>query len=134
MKNKNFNYQLIFRRASFVIYDVASVLAASFLAISMRYEFEYDLIPGYFLETIVRFLPFNIVFTIIIFYIFRLYHSLWAFAGESELQNVIVACFLSSAAFLMYSGTSKMAATSGATSKMGSFNIYARSSSSVLIL
>ena len=66
MKDKTINYQLIFRRASFVIYDVASVLAASFLAISMRYEFEYDMIPEYFLETIIRFLPFNIVFTIII--------------------------------------------------------------------
>ena len=97
MKNKTFNYQLFFRRASFVIYDVASVLAASFLAISMRFEFEYELIPDYFIDTIIRFLPFNIIFTIIIFYIFRLYHSLWAFAGESELQNVIVACFVSSA-------------------------------------
>ena len=97
MKNKTINYQLIFRRTSFVIYDVASVLAASFLAISMRYEFEYDMIPEYFLETITRFLPFNIIFTLIIFYIFRLYHSLWAFAGESELQNIVVACFVSSA-------------------------------------
>ena len=52
MKKVNINYALIFRRVSFVIYDVASVLAASFLAISMRYEFEYDMIPGYFLETI----------------------------------------------------------------------------------
>ena len=47
MKDKTINYQLIFRRASFVIYDVASVLAASFLAISMRYEFEFDMIPDY---------------------------------------------------------------------------------------
>ena len=66
MKNKTFNYQLFFRRTSFVIYDVASVLAASFLAISMRYEFEYEMIPDYFLETIFRFLPFNIIFTIIL--------------------------------------------------------------------
>lgn len=97
MEKKQINYQLIFRRVSLVIYDVASVLGASFLAIVMRYEFEYDLIPNYFLETILRFLPFNIIFTIIIFYGFRLYHSLWAFAGESELQNIIVGCFLSSA-------------------------------------
>lgn len=97
MEKNQINYQLIFRRISLVIYDVASVLAASFLAIVMRYEFEYELIPDYFLETILRFLPFNIIFTIIIFYFFRLYHSLWAFAGENELQNIIVSCFLSSA-------------------------------------
>ena len=97
MEKNLINYQLIFRRISLVIYDMASVLAASFLAIVMRYEFEYELIPDYFVETILRFLPFNIIFTIIIFYGFRLYHSLWAFAGESELQNIIVGCFLSSA-------------------------------------
>ena len=97
MENKQINYQLLFRRVSLVFYDIASILAASFLAIAMRYEFEYELIPDYFLETILRFLPFNIIFTIIIFYFFRLYHSLWAFAGENELQNIIVGCFLSSA-------------------------------------
>ena len=97
MDKKLINYQLVFRRASFVLYDIASVLGASFLAIVMRYEFQYEAIPNYFLETILRFLPFNIIFTIVIFYVFRLYHSLWAFAGESELQNIIVSCFLSSA-------------------------------------
>ena len=97
MEKKQFNYQLIFRRASLVIYDVASVLGASFLAIAMRYEFQYELIPDYFLETILRFLPFNIIVTIAVFYVFRLYQSLWAFDGENELQNIIVACFLSSA-------------------------------------
>ena len=30
-----------------------------------------------------------------IFYLFRLYHSLWAFAGENEMQNLIMSCFLS---------------------------------------
>ena len=48
MEKNQINYQLIFRRISLVIYDVASVLAASFLAIVMRYEFEYELIPDYF--------------------------------------------------------------------------------------
>lgn len=97
MKKREFNRQLFSRRAGLMIYDVVSVLAASFLAIAMRYEFEYDTIPSYFLETIFRFLPFNIICTVTIFYIFRLYHSLWAFAGENELQNVVVASFLASA-------------------------------------
>lgn len=97
MNKMTFNRQLFSRRAGLMLYDIASVLAASFLAISMRYEFNYDMIPSYFLETIARFLPFNIVITLAIFYLFRLYHSLWAFAGENELQNVVVASFLASA-------------------------------------
>ena len=85
------NYKLFYRRACLIIYDIASVLIASFLAIAMRYEFNLNDIPGYFLDTIIRFLPFNLVITIIIFYLFKLYNSLWAFAGENELQNIIVA-------------------------------------------
>ena len=93
MNKKLFNYQLLYRRTVLLIYDMASVVIASFLAIAMRYEFEYEMIPDYFIDTIIRFLPVNLVLTIIIFYFFRLYNSLWAFAGETELQNVIVACF-----------------------------------------
>ena len=80
-----------------IIYDIASILFASFFAIVLRYEFEFNMIPDYFLEPIVRFLPFNIVITLLIFFFFKMYNSLWAFAGETELQNVIVSCFLSAA-------------------------------------
>jgi len=94
---KTFNYQLLYRRTCLIIYDVASVLIASFFAIVLRYEFELETIPNYFMDTIIRFLPFNIVITLVIFSFLKLYNSLWAFAGETELQNVIVACFLSAA-------------------------------------
>lgn len=40
-------------------------------------------------------LPVNILITLLCFYIFRLYHSLWAFAGVNELQNVVVGSFCS---------------------------------------
>ncbi len=94
---KSFNYQLFYRRTCLIIYDIASVLIASFFAIALRYEFELEMIPDYFLDTIIRFLPFNIVITLVIFFFLKLYNSLWAFAGETELQNVIVSCFLSAA-------------------------------------
>ena len=94
---KTFNYQLFYRRTCLIVYDIASVLIASFFAIALRYEFELEMIPDYFLDTIIRFLPFNIVITLVIFFFLKLYNSLWAFAGETELQNVIVSCFLSAA-------------------------------------
>lgn len=97
MEQKSFNYQLLYRRICFMIYDIGSICLASFLAISMRFEFEYEAIPDYFINTIIRFLPWNILITLAIFWFFRLYHSLWAFAGENELQNLVVACFLSTA-------------------------------------
>lgn len=91
------NFQLIYRRVFLIVYDIASIILSSFLAISMRYEFAFGDVPEYFWQTIIRFLPINIVLTLLIFYFFKLYNSLWAFAGESELQNLVFACFLSSA-------------------------------------
>ena len=100
-----FNYKLFYRRTFLVIYDIISVILASYLAVLIRYEFHVDSIPSHFLVPITRFLPFNILLTLFIFYLFRLYHSLWAFAGETELQNVVVSCVLSavlSSVFLQF--------------------------------
>ncbi|HJA31206.1 MAG TPA: polysaccharide biosynthesis protein [Candidatus Eisenbergiella pullicola] len=92
-KKKNpFNYQLFYRRTALIVYDIISVVASSFLALLIRYDFELDAIPEEFLLPIRQFLWMNILLTLIIFYFFRLYHSLWAFAGETELQNLVMAC------------------------------------------
>ena len=83
------------RRIALIIIDIASVIGASYLAILMRYEFHFAQIPRYFLQPVTQWLPIGIVVTIVVFYILRLYHSLWAFAGENELQNLVVACVIS---------------------------------------
>ena len=92
---KPFNVKLFYRRTCLVIYDVISIVLASYVAILWRYDFHLDEIPGHFMQPIEHFLPVNILVTLIVFYIMRLYSSLWAFAGETELQNIVVACVLS---------------------------------------
>ena len=92
---QHFNYQLFYRRTALIIYDILSVTASSFLAILLRYDMYLDEIPDQFLMPIRNFLPLNILLTMGIFYLFRLYHSLWAFAGENEMQSLVMACFLS---------------------------------------
>lgn len=92
---KPFNAKLFYRRTCLIIYDVISVVLASYIAILWRYDFHLDEIPAHFMQPIEHFLPINIVVTLVIFYIMHLYSSLWAFAGETELQNIVVACVLS---------------------------------------
>ncbi len=92
---KPFNVKLFYRRTSLIIYDIISIIFASYMAVLIRYEFHIDMIPAHFLDPITRFLPVNILLTLLIFYFFRLYHSLWAFAGETELQNVVMSCVIS---------------------------------------
>ena len=85
MNIKPFNFKLLYRRTALIIYDIISVIAASYLSLLVRYEFRMDQIPRYFLEPVTKALPFAIILTLMLFYLFRLYSSLWAFAGESEL-------------------------------------------------
>ena len=94
-EKKPFNVKLLYRRTALMVYDIISIVVASYLALLIRYDMHVRLIPDYFLEPIERFLPVNIIITMVLFYIFRLYSSLWAFAGEAELQNLVMASFLS---------------------------------------
>lgn len=93
---KPFNVKKFYRRTCLIIYDIISVILASYLAILIRYSFSFAEIPSHFMDPINRFLPVAIVITIVTLYIFRMYNSLWAYAGETELQNLVVACVISS--------------------------------------
>ena len=94
-KRKPFNAKLFYRRTCLIIYDIISIWIASYMAILWRYDFHLDSIPDHFMRPIELFLPINIPVTLVIFYIMHLYSSLWAFAGETELQNIVVACVIS---------------------------------------
>ncbi len=98
-KKKFFNVKLFYRRTALVIYDIISIIAASYLALLIRYNFEMNEIPDYFIDPISSFLPFGIVLTLLVLYFFRMYSSLWAYAGESELQNLVISSVLSTAIY-----------------------------------
>lgn len=95
-KRKPFNVKLFYRRTALIIYDIISVIMASYLAILLRYDLHIGEIPEHFLQPIERFMPINLLLTLLIFYFFHLYSSLWAFAGETELQNIVVSCAIAS--------------------------------------
>ena len=94
-KRKAFNVKLFYRRTALIIYDIISVILASYLGLIIRYELDINAMPSAFVRPIERFMPINILLTLVIFYFFHLYSSLWAFAGETELQNIVVACVTS---------------------------------------
>ena len=94
-EKRTFNVKLLYRRTCLIIYDIISVIGASYLALLMRYNFDMSEIPDYFIDPINKFLVINILITLLVLYLFRMYHSLWAFAGETELQNLVVSSVIS---------------------------------------
>lgn len=92
----NLNKQLLLRKIALIIYDIMAVLISSIFPLWVRFDLSYKDIPDVFTTSVWEFLPINVALTLVIFYIFKLYHSLWAFAGTAEAQNVIAASFLCS--------------------------------------
>ena len=72
-KKEPFNYQKLYRRAVLIIYDVISVILVSFIPVLMRYDLDLDQVEEHFLTTTITYLPINIVVTLIVFYVFKLY-------------------------------------------------------------
>ena len=87
------NKQLFGRRAGLIVYDVLSVVAATYFGLIARFDFSYAAISDEaFKETAWRFLPYSILITILIFWAFHLYQSLWEYAGLPELTSMVMAC------------------------------------------
>ena len=98
MKKKEINYQLLIRRICLIVLDIICIIAASILALLTRFEFDFSQIPKEFLKVIYKYGPFTIVITLIIFSLFRIYSSLWEYAGIEEVFSLIAACLAASVA------------------------------------
>ena len=90
------NRQIIVRRAALIFIDSISVALATYLGLVARFDFRPGDIPdAAFARTAWNFLPYSIVLTIGIFWLFHLYQSLWEYAGAPEIVNILLACFAS---------------------------------------
>lgn len=71
-----------------VIYDVIAVNAAYFLGLWFRFDCTYSAIPGEYLSAYLKFTSWYTVFSVFVFWMLRLYNSVWRFASYSELIRV----------------------------------------------
>ncbi|MCF2682336.1 nucleoside-diphosphate sugar epimerase/dehydratase [Faecalicatena contorta] len=94
-KKKEFNYQLLIRRICLIILDIACIIGASVAALLTRFEFQFSSIPEEFLDVITKYEIYFIIITLLVFIVFRIYSSLWEYAGIEEVFSIILACLLS---------------------------------------
>ena len=80
--------KLLLRRVGMIGYDVLSVIIASYFALLIRFDFSFKQIPYEYESVVLKTLPYSIVITIILCMIFRLYSSVWSYAGAMELINI----------------------------------------------
>ena len=92
MKQRKTWNQIYFHRAILVGYDIASIAIAEAAALLLRFEFDVAAINTEYIQTALWYFPINVMATLLVFYVFRLYQSLWVFAGVTEMQNIVTAC------------------------------------------
>ncbi len=102
-------------RVILVIWDILCINFCSFFALLLRYDLDWERFlksgieadyPMGYVQTVIDMAPANTVLAIIIFVLFRMYNSLWRFAGTREIINIILASGISGVAYyLLVSGT-----------------------------
>ena len=73
------------------IYDVVAVSGAYLAALWLRFDCRYSMIPGVYLQAWLRFLPIYVPVSVGVFWLARLYRSIWRFASFNELKRVALA-------------------------------------------
>lgn len=73
------------------VYDVIAVNFSYFFALLLRFDFQFSVIPKSYFQMWKSFAPFYTAACLVVFFLFRLYQSIWRYASYSELIRVFLA-------------------------------------------
>ena len=94
--------QLLVRRIFLIITDIILINGAVFLSLVMRFDISIASIPQEYIDKyILNVIPFTLI-TLVIFWCFRMYHSLWQCASIAELYKIVEACIVTELAHLCF--------------------------------
>ena len=66
------------------IVDVLTIVVNAYLSLIIRHELHYSWIPQEYINSIKSYMLINIITTIVIFILMKLYKSVWSFASVHE--------------------------------------------------
>ncbi len=96
------NMKLWIRRFFLVCYDMCAVIASCLLALLARFDFQFDSVPSNYLDMGVDAIWAAALITLLCFTVFRLYSSLWSYAGATEMMYICCACFVDTLVLTIY--------------------------------
>lgn len=77
-----------------IAYDIAAVTMSYFLALLLRYDFRFSLIPWHYFQPWKCFAPFYAAICVLVFWSLHLYRSIWRFASFRELERITLASII----------------------------------------
>ena len=95
------NRKRVERALVIALADVLAVIIASVASLWIRFDFSFESITRDFLHNAVMMIPFNAVSVVLIFWLFKLYQSVWRYASANEMIKIACAIVVNSVVQLM---------------------------------
>lgn len=77
------------------VYDAMTICLSFFLAMYLRFDFQLQTMMSEFGHQLAVFLPIYTSLCLVVYYLLRLYHSIWRFASFVELERIAAAIAIS---------------------------------------
>ncbi|MBQ1598750.1 MAG: hypothetical protein II080_08945, partial [Lachnospiraceae bacterium] len=85
----------LFQRSLLILFfDLLGITFSGFFALWIRFDLSIAKIETKYVEEQRRILPILILTLVAVYFLFRLYHSIWRFASVSELTRIVGAYIL----------------------------------------
>ena len=89
-KNKKIKHWMLI--AFFLcFYDIVAVNLSYIFGLFIRFDLTFSAIPKEYMLAYVKFAPIYTAFSVVVFFVFKLYNSLWRFASIGELSRIFLA-------------------------------------------
>ena len=96
------NREAVIKGTALFLLDIILTIACMVGALWMRFDFSFSKIEPVFWDSVSSYMWINVICTVLINAVCKLYTSLWRFASIEELKNAIAAIVLSS--FVQFCG------------------------------
>lgn len=92
----------IIRAVIIAVLDIIVITVSFSVAFLLRFEFDFNTIISQYSRAFFIVVPFVAILAVVLFFCFRLYHSIWRFASVYELERLIIAWIGISVAGIIY--------------------------------
>lgn len=91
MSKREFELTWVHKAVMVAFIDALIIMFSYAVALVARFDFKYTNVPGMYIQGYLWSMPFWIASTIVIFYVCKLYHSVWSLASIAEIQMSVMA-------------------------------------------
>ena len=91
IKDDRYNRLWINKAFLLAFADILIIMGSYLAALLLRFDFKFTTIPPEYLQGYLWSMPYFVSITIVVFYICRLYHSIWRLASVAELRMILTA-------------------------------------------